>query len=300
MSWGPIVVGVDGSPEATAAAKYAQRLAHDLEAPCQLVHAVRDEWAPLAAVGDAERVQEMQRLQLALARHRVTDVLRGHVGADLFDTLEVRFGPAAVVLQQVTHDQGAGLLVLGGKHHGALARWLGGSTSLNVVRAATVPVLVTVGNPARFRRILVAADLSSAARPTLTVADRLARRVGAQLRVMSVFEPLPTLPHVPPVDPVGYHSLSQELLEREIWPLVPQPVQKVIRHGMVVETLLREATDWRADLLVVGSHGKGWAQRILLGSVTESQLNHLPTSLLVVPVAESMVPAEARPAEVAA
>jgi len=36
---------------------------------------------------------------------------------------------------------------------------------------------------------------------------------------------------------------------------------------------------------VVGSHGKGLAQRLLLGSVTEQLLNHLPTSLLVVPAA---------------
>ena len=57
-----------------------------------------------------------------------------------------------------------------------------------------------------------------------------------------------------------------------------------IRHGTPVDTILREATLWPADLLVVGSHGKSWAQRLLLGSVTEKVLNHLPTSVLVMPV----------------
>ncbi|HWC72346.1 MAG TPA: universal stress protein, partial [Gemmatimonadales bacterium] len=76
-----------------------------------------------------------------------------------------------------------------------------------------------------------------------------------------------------------------ETLEREIWPLVKAPgVEKFVRHGTVVDTLLREAANWKADVLVVGSHGKGWAQRVLLGSVTESLINHLPTSLLVAPV----------------
>jgi hypothetical protein len=48
-------------------------------------------------------------------------------------------------------------------------------------------------------------------------------------------------------------------------------------------------TDWRADLLVVGSHGKGWAERMLVGSVTERLINHLPTSLLVVPTRAAAV-----------
>jgi nucleotide-binding universal stress UspA family protein len=301
MSWGPIVVGVDGSTEAANAAALAQRLARDFCAACQLVHAVRDEWAPLAAVGDAERVREMQRLQLAVARDRVAETLRGRVSPELFAALDVRFGPAALVLQQVAEEQNAGLLVLGGKQHGALARWLGGSTSLNVVRGATIPVLVTGAHPAGIRRVLVAADLSSAAQPTLALAQRFARRVGAQLRVLSVFEPLPVVAGVPPVDPAGYYDLSQELLRREIWPLVREPgVEKVVRHGMVVETLLREVTDWRADVLVVGSHGKGWAQRILLGSVTEGLLNHLPTSVLVAPVAQPVAREDQQPAEVAA
>src|SRR5207244_9160649 len=51
-----------------------------------------------------------------------------------------------------------------------------------------------------------------------------------------------------------------------------------------------------ADLLVMGSHGKGWATRVLVGSVTERLLNHLPTSLVVVPVvaAEAVEPLGAR------
>jgi nucleotide-binding universal stress UspA family protein len=80
-------------------------------------------------------------------------------------------------------------------------------------------------------------------------------------------------------------------LERDVWPLVTaSAVEKLVRHGVVVDTLIREATEWSADLLVVGSHGKGWAQRVLLGSVTERLINQMPTSLLVAPV---VVPASA-------
>ena len=296
MTWGPIIVGVDGSPEAAGAAKLGYRVARAAGESCYLVHATPDAWAPFTAVGDPKQVQETQRLQLAVARHHMCEALRETVAPELLESLDVRLGRSAVALQDAARERGAGLLVLGGKHHSTLERWLGGSTSLNVVRTAEVPVLVASGAPTALRRVLVAVDLSPAARPTIQLAQRFARLVGAQLRVLSVLEPLPALPDVPPMDPSGYYALSQDLLQREIWPLVPTPVEKIVRHGMVVETLLREATDWAADVLVVGSHGKGWAQRILIGSVTERLLNDLPTSLLVAPVAARVGAPEETPA----
>jgi len=286
MAWGPIVVGVDASLAAVGAADLGERIAQLAGVRCELVHAVRDAWAPLVAVNPDPQVVEMQNLQLAVARETINRTLQGApIRNRQLEDLSVFFGPPAAVLQEVTRERGPGLLVLGGKHHSALERWLGGSTSLHVVRTSEVPVLITAGNPTALRRILVAADLSKAAGPTVALAERFARLVGAQLRVLTVFEPLPDLPGIPPTDPTEYYALAQETLERDVWPLVKTPrVERIVRHGMVVETLLREASDWQADVLVVGSHGKGWAQRVLLGSVTERLINHLPTSLLVAPV----------------
>jgi nucleotide-binding universal stress UspA family protein len=294
MSWGPIVVGVDASPAAAGAAAVGERIARLATAPCQLIHAVRDAWAPLVAVTIDPQVVDMQELQLAVARQQVNDALDGAVSEPLRRKLDVVFGPAAVVLQQAMQARRPGLVVLGGKHHSVLERWIGGSTALHVVRAAPVPVLITAGTPTSFRRVLVAADLSKASGPTIGLAERFAKLVGAVLRVLSVFEPLPNLDGVPPVEPSQYFALAQETLERDVWPLVRMPAEKMVRHGTVVDTLLREATDWNADVLVVGSHGKGWAQRVLLGSVTEQLINQLPTSLLVAPVGVAAAALEKR------
>ena len=285
MSWGPIVVGVDASPAAAGAAAVGERLARLASVPCRLVHAVRDAWAPLVAVSVDSQVAHMQQLQLAVARQHVNDAVGTAVSEQTRRNLDVVFGPGAAVLQQVMREQRPGLVVVGGKHHSVLERWLGGSTSLHVVRAAEVPVLITSGTPAAFRRVLVAADLSTASGPTIGLAERFARLVGAELRVLTVFEPLPDLAGAQVVDPNQYFALAQETLERDVWPIVKTPgVAKFVRHGNVVETLMRESVDWQADVLVVGSHGKGWAQRVLLGSVTERLINNLPTSLLVAPV----------------
>lgn len=71
-------------------------------------------------------------------------------------------------------------------------------------------------------------------------------------------------------------------------------VERIIRYGQVVEVISQEASEWHADVLVVGSHGRGWAERMLVGSVTERLLNHLPTSVLVVPTAIAVAEEEER------
>ncbi len=288
MSWKPIVVGVDASPEAAGAAALGARAAEEAGTSCHLVHATRDVWATVQVL---EGAVEFRRALINQARAQVVSALRDKLPPTLVEKLTVKLGRAPIVLKQAVTELDAELVVLGGKHHSALGRWLGGSTSLNVVRTTEVPVLVTAGALSAVRRVLVAVDLSGAARPTLEAAERYTALFGAELRAFSVLEPLPIIPEVPPVyDPTEYYAMSEDLLNREVWPLIKAPgVEKVVRYGMAVETILREATEWRADLLVVGSHGKGWAERVLVGSVTERLLSHLPTSLLVVPVPAAAV-----------
>ena len=301
MSWQPIVVGVDASPEAAGAAAFAVRMSQRAGTTCDLVHAARDVWA---SVGVEEGVDELWHALVDQARANITAVLAGVVPRELVDNMAVRLGRAPVALRQAVADLGAELVVLGGKHHSALGRWLGGSTSLNVARTTEVPALVVAGSPTVIRRVLVAVDGSAASRPTLQAADRYAALFGAELRALSVLEPLPVIPGMTQAYETGeYYAMTEELLERDVWSLIRTPsVERIVRYGMAVETIVREASEWGADLLIVGSHGKGWAERVLVGSVTERLLNHLPTSLVVVPVGAAAVaePTEANLAAVVA
>jgi len=52
--------------------------------------------------------------------------------------------------------------------------------------------------------------------------------------------------------------------------------------GRPAELILREAESWRADLIVVGSHGRGFWGRLALGSVSDAVLHNAPCSVLVV------------------
>ena len=55
-----------------------------------------------------------------------------------------------------------------------------------------------------------------------------------------------------------------------------------VSMGTPEQILLETAKDWKADLIVVGSHGRGFWGRMLLGSVTDALVHHAPCSVLVV------------------
>lgn len=59
-------------------------------------------------------------------------------------------------------------------------------------------------------------------------------------------------------------------------------IQTEIFTGNVKKIIVEEAKDFGADLIVAGSHGKGFFERALLGSVSDFVLHHAPCSVLVV------------------
>jgi nucleotide-binding universal stress UspA family protein len=67
---------------------------------------------------------------------------------------------------------------------------------------------------------------------------------------------------------------------RERFPNIDLTTQ--VSLGAPDETLITAAKKWSADLIVIGSHGRGFWGRMLLGSITDSLVHHAPCSVLVV------------------
>ena len=286
MTMKPIVAGVDQSPQAVAAAAFAWRTAQAAQTELYLVHGARPIFRSAAAAEYLGDLNQLMQQQLDAALLGLQTTVERALPPEALHHLEVRSGRGAAVVTQAAREHQAGLIVLGGKHHSALGRWMGGSTAHHVVRTTDIPLLVTGERPGPIKRILVAADLSYAIRPTYEVAVRMARLFGATLRVVHAVEPLPILAEVPMVlDEEAFYRDSAEQFERCVEPLLADArAETLVQRGFAADVIGSAVADWHADLVVVGSHGKGWMDRLLLGSTTERMLDQLPASLLVVPV----------------
>ena len=283
MSWNPILVGVDDSPESVIAVETGIRYAKAMDVACSLAHAARD-IAPIPGTtpGTVDTGRMAEEV-VALARRQVTARLKSHVPEPLLASMEVRVGRASRVLADVAADRRAGLVVLGGKRHTAVARWLGGSTAKQAVRSLETSVLVTVssGPP---RKVLAAVDLSDAATAVVRSAERLAELFEAQLRVLHVIEPFPyALDGVTVVDETELGRESEATFRDLVGAkLSLAGAEPVTRRGPALAAIEEEATAWKADLVVAGAHGRHGVERLLIGSVSEGIVNALPASVLVV------------------
>ncbi len=298
--WNPVVVGLDATPGAGAAGRVAWDIARIAETTCYPVHAIRDQAAEVAPFQLPMDIAPMNRVLAQLAQSELKQAIGDDVPPRLLERLEIRPGRPAVVLAAVAAAHDAELIVLGGKHRGTLGRWLAGSTAHDLLRLGGHPVLVT-GPGARLpRRVLAAVDLSDAAKATLAAAQRFAALFQAELLVLHVVEVATMVPGavVLPgaiLDDELLLKSSEQWFDTTVWPLVRYPrVDRRIVRGQVTATVRAQAARWGADVVVLGSHGKNWVDRLLLGSTTERLIADLPTSLLVVPAART-APESGRP-----
>lgn len=135
------------------------------------------------------------------------------------------------------------------------------------------------------RRILLATDLSHASDVATEWAFDLAHRVAASLVVLSVIDPrelrLPGGRFLARVDQVRERreAAAQELVQRGRRSGVR--VTFLVWDGDPAESVVAAAESEGADLVLVGSHGRGPIGRLLLGSVSEYVVRNAPCPVLV-------------------
>jgi nucleotide-binding universal stress UspA family protein len=151
---------------------------------------------------------------------------------------------------------------------------------------------------ADIRRILCPTDFSPVAEAALRHAVALARWYDARLVVLHVLAAPPPpagmfQAYAGPLQPgsPAEHRLLQAL-DRFTRPAEAAgiPTETHLREGNIAHTILELAEAHPADLLVMGTHGRGGFQRLVLGSVTEKVLRQAPCPVLTVPPAAAKDP----------
>lgn len=283
MATETIVVGIDASAAGLNAARSGVWLAERMKARCRLVHAVADAWmmVPPPEIG-LTGMGSFQRASVNDARSLMLQTLAGMVPPAVADLLEAAPGRSASVVSDAAHRDNAKLVVLGGKHHHGLERLLG-STVTDLLRMTDVPLLVSDRGMSRMERILVAADLSDAAIPAIRAAQDWAEMFNASLRLLHVAEAMPSPGSGMPRSEEDFQRAADDVRRRLIPHLTLAGSSIMIRPGPAAAVIATEAEMWNADLVVVGSHGKGFVDRLILGSTSEQMLRLLVAPTLVVP-----------------
>jgi nucleotide-binding universal stress UspA family protein len=138
------------------------------------------------------------------------------------------------------------------------------------------------------KRLLVPTDFSPRSRLAITHATELAQRLGATVELMHAFEtPVNPAPEVAALTPLPA-ELRAEIdreLEREAATVREAGVtcEVTALWGDPRKIIARQATERRADMIVMATHGRTGLGHALLGSVTEAVIRRAPCPVVVVP-----------------
>lgn len=195
-------------------------------------------------------------------------------------------GPPAVAVLDVARAEGADLVVVGAARPERLGGWFLGTTAQRVLRGADVPVLV-IRRPLHrpLERVLLTTDLSEMSAAVheeglATAAAVFGEPAGLRALLVLSFPLVPTPLPREVLDQAALETLETFLHARRRGAAAVEPV---VREGAPPQEIAAEAEEWNTDLLIVGTHARGWAARLALGSVAEAALRDAPCNVLAVP-----------------
>jgi nucleotide-binding universal stress UspA family protein len=293
-----VVVGVDGSPGSRAALVHAFTTAAQRGAELEVVSSYS---VPLVWTGGAPlEVPDTAAIRADVesrAGDLVHDVRRdlstsGLPGVDAVPVrLVVSEGHAVPELLRRSED--ADLLVVGSRGRGAMRSALLGSVALHCTTHVRCPVVVVhpMSSAAESPRVVVGVDGSTESRAALVVALQEARRTGAEVEVVASYFPADhwtdaTLVLIQSVEAIRADLLHRtdelvaDVMREEVAGGGAPRVRTSILEGPAAEVLLQRARG--AQLLVVGSRGRGAIRGLLLGSVALHCAMHAPGPVMLV------------------
>lgn len=284
-----IVVGYHGTEACKTALRLSSALAERMGGTLHIV-SVEPVWIPGGGFGWSAPYENLDPMREVAKAHAGDALAQMPPGMEV--STHVHVGAPAAEIARLAGELPAALVVVGAVRHGTLSRIFLGSTADRLARVCPAPCLFAVSDSPP-ERILVGADDSACSRRAIRAACRLASRVGAKLRAVHVVG-------APPHRKVAAGKVDLDQYVRELeghfeeyvdevkeeagaLEQSPAEIDSVLRVGDPAAEILHEIESSKSDLVVVGRHGKGFFERAVLGSVSETVLRRSSVSVLVVP-----------------
>ncbi|AFR09812.1 universal stress family protein [Nocardiopsis alba ATCC BAA-2165] len=289
-----VIVGVDGTSAAQAALAWAIEAAVERDERLRIVHGLGMSavMGTLAGSG-TERHQAGEQAREgghALLAAAAEEARRVHPDLNVSTLLAMEDAPA-VLLDEAGHRD---MIVVGSRGLGAVRAIMLGSVGLRTSTHAPCPVIVVpeVSERRRGGRVVVGVDGSASSRRALRFALDHALVTDAAVVVVNSWEvPLPQDPESLAADT---HSLHEEMFDRQSEEVVAGVLAEVIddrTEGLdisavriqadPVESLLEAGEG--ADMIVVGSRGRGGVSGLVMGSTSQGVLRRATVPVAVLP-----------------
>ncbi len=254
------------------------------------VHVFGGPWPPITPVDTSTIDREISE-RAGRDLQAAADRLRGPGRTVEAEVTVGRAGDAIVALAEQT---GVDIIVVGSRGHGKFETMLLGSVSSEIVDHAHVPVLV--GRGRTVERIVFAWDGSELAEAALQPLTGWKLFGDAHVDVLSIADAQP--PWWVSVGAVSeetaakaYHEaaepsrhqheeMAQQMAER--LHAAGLDVSAVSREGDPAESIVAYAEERKADLVMLGTHGRTGLRRLLMGSVARNVLLQAHCSVLLV------------------
>lgn len=290
------MVGLDGSDHALVGLDYVACLALTPADEVILISVAETEQIPARAFRRQHGRHLSLLLQASWAARRTAaqwNVDQGQTRLGEWQTpvsQVVRSGHPVKVIAGLIEELGADLLVLGPRGRGQLASLLLGSVTQSLLGLARCPVVVARQpmNPAR--RVILAVDGSRQAVAATHTLAAFPLGGHATVDVMTVVTPWMAPGDHRRVDgPAGLiaaqEGLASEIAARAVETLTAAGLDArvSVRTGNPGREIVEAARTTSADLIVVGSRGRGGVRGLLLGSVSHRVAATAPCPVLVAP-----------------